>query len=469
MIFLSVLASMYTTSVPEIDVTIPFIALLGDNPVTMYENDTYIDAGVTAYDNVDGNITANVAIFNSVNESTIAQYIITYNVSDAAGNAAAEVTRTVNVVAQSTLVAPIYKMIEPLKNTNFLEDSTNTLSTYDGEVSFTPNVTQYPQDGTLDIGAGNINSHYQVVTDDGIYGLFNVVPNTSYEMYVIAPKAGNVADIYRGDELTPIVLTESNKAYVIPTGDWVITDTPPAIIYNSNVTPNAPTNFIASDDEVGQITFTWTNSTVGIPTPTYDLYNVAGLVTAGITSPYTEAIPAGTDTYRIKAINSQGSTDSNTDSGTSVAASNAEIVANSTFDTDINDTYDGNSPTTLLWEDGTNLRVQKTNGFGASGHVLTEDLVVGNIYDLICDVSGIEGSNPDFAIVVADSIDPVNRYSDTLLFNGSVSSTQTITQSVTIPVLENSATKWDRIEIWIGWGVAGGEWVKINSLSLKAQ
>ncbi|MFT5964316.1 MAG: hypothetical protein ACI9L6_001051, partial [Flavobacterium sp.] len=51
----------------------------------------------TALDSYDGDITTSIIIVNSVNTAVSGKYTVTYNVSDAGGNAAVEVTRTVNV------------------------------------------------------------------------------------------------------------------------------------------------------------------------------------------------------------------------------------------------------------------------------------------------------------------------------------------------------------------------------------
>ena len=59
--------------------------------------DTYTDAGATAIDNIDGDLTSSIVTVNPVDTSTAGTYTVTYNVSDAAGNAAEEVTRTVFV------------------------------------------------------------------------------------------------------------------------------------------------------------------------------------------------------------------------------------------------------------------------------------------------------------------------------------------------------------------------------------
>lgn len=79
------------------DTTAPVITLLGENSVNLNVGDDYVDAGATAFDNVDGDITANIIIVNPVDTSIAGTYIVTYNASDSAGNAADEATRTVNV------------------------------------------------------------------------------------------------------------------------------------------------------------------------------------------------------------------------------------------------------------------------------------------------------------------------------------------------------------------------------------
>ena len=82
----------------EADTTPPTITLIGDNPVTIDVGSTYEDAGATAIDDVDGDLTGSIVVANNVNTSVADSYTVTYNVSDSAGNAAVEVVRTVNVV-----------------------------------------------------------------------------------------------------------------------------------------------------------------------------------------------------------------------------------------------------------------------------------------------------------------------------------------------------------------------------------
>ena len=84
-------------SAVEIDVVPPVITLIGSITVNLYVGSTYEDAGSTAIDNVDGNITEDIVVVNPVDTTTAGTYIITYNVSDVAGNPAEEVTRNVKV------------------------------------------------------------------------------------------------------------------------------------------------------------------------------------------------------------------------------------------------------------------------------------------------------------------------------------------------------------------------------------
>ena len=89
-----------TLTVPAADTTAPSITLLGSTPVTHAQQAVYTDAGATASDNLDGDITADIVTVNPVDVDTVGSYTITYNVDDAAGNSAAQVTRTVNVTDQ---------------------------------------------------------------------------------------------------------------------------------------------------------------------------------------------------------------------------------------------------------------------------------------------------------------------------------------------------------------------------------
>jgi hypothetical protein len=80
-----------------VDTEAPVITLIGESPVSIDQDATYTDPGATATDNVDGDITANITATSNVDTSTVGTYTITYTVSDAAGNAATPVVRTITV------------------------------------------------------------------------------------------------------------------------------------------------------------------------------------------------------------------------------------------------------------------------------------------------------------------------------------------------------------------------------------
>ncbi|MDO1502255.1 DUF5011 domain-containing protein [Winogradskyella maritima] len=79
------------------DTTAPVITLNGVATVNLTVGDTFTDAGATATDNIDGNLTASIVVAGSVNTNVAGTYTLTYNVSDVAGNAATPVSRTINV------------------------------------------------------------------------------------------------------------------------------------------------------------------------------------------------------------------------------------------------------------------------------------------------------------------------------------------------------------------------------------
>lgn len=69
----------------------------GDDTVYHVLNQVYVDAGATATDETDGNVTSNIYIDNQVNEDRIGEYIVNYSVVDKAGNEAPPVSRVVFV------------------------------------------------------------------------------------------------------------------------------------------------------------------------------------------------------------------------------------------------------------------------------------------------------------------------------------------------------------------------------------
>ena len=80
----------------------PILTLVGAPDVVVYQNTSYHDAGATASDNSDGDITNSIEISNPVDTSTIGTYNEIYNVRDSSGNSATPISRLVTVLPVST-------------------------------------------------------------------------------------------------------------------------------------------------------------------------------------------------------------------------------------------------------------------------------------------------------------------------------------------------------------------------------
>jgi len=79
------------------DTIAPVIILTGSATMNLNVGDSFTDPGATASDNIDGDLTSSIVTTGAVVLDTAGTYQITYNVSDAAGNAATPVIRTVIV------------------------------------------------------------------------------------------------------------------------------------------------------------------------------------------------------------------------------------------------------------------------------------------------------------------------------------------------------------------------------------
>ena len=83
------------------DTTPPVLTLLGDANATHAKDTAWVEPGATASDTLDGNLTNQVTITGTVDVNSSGTYVLTYSVSDGAGNDS-NVTRVVNVVGIAT-------------------------------------------------------------------------------------------------------------------------------------------------------------------------------------------------------------------------------------------------------------------------------------------------------------------------------------------------------------------------------
>ena len=122
-----------TALVTFVDTAKPVITLTGASPITIERGLGYLDSGATATDNVDGNITADIVTVNPVDANKIGTYTVTYDVGDAAGNAAIQVTRT--VIVEDTIAPGVSIINQPA--------SVNTLNSFNVTFQFTEVVSGF--------------------------------------------------------------------------------------------------------------------------------------------------------------------------------------------------------------------------------------------------------------------------------------------------------------------------------------
>jgi len=114
---------------------------LGDADVTLEALSVYSDAGATAFDSYDGDLTEDILVVNEVNANVPGDYLVKYNVSDSSGNSAVEVVRTVHIVDSTPPVISILG-INPVNiyiGDAYTDAGAEAMDNIDGNI--TPNIT----------------------------------------------------------------------------------------------------------------------------------------------------------------------------------------------------------------------------------------------------------------------------------------------------------------------------------------
>lgn len=135
----------------------PVIVLLGDETVNLAKGEIFSDAGVTATDNKDGAITNKVVMTSTFVSGTVGTYNAKYNVTDAAGNVAKEVVRTIIV---SEAVPELNANIVYVKNNKveIKEATADLVKRFEKETTNILFVSKQP----LNDGATPVSVDYQV-------------------------------------------------------------------------------------------------------------------------------------------------------------------------------------------------------------------------------------------------------------------------------------------------------------------
>ena len=189
-------AASVVRTVRVLDEVAPVITLKGEQSVTVNVGENYEDAGATANDDVDGDITQSIEITGLIITGTPGVYTLTYNVKDKSGNAAASVVRTVRVVDE---VAPVI--------------------TLKGEQSVTVNVGENYEDAGA---TANDDVDGDITQSIEITGLIITgTPGVYTLTYNVKDKSGNAAaSVVRTvrvvDEVAPVVTLKGCLLYTSP-------------------------------------------------------------------------------------------------------------------------------------------------------------------------------------------------------------------------------------------------------------
>jgi len=174
-----------------IDTVVPVLTLVGPESLDVVLGEEFTDEGATALDDVDGDLSSSVVVTGFVDTQVLGTYIITYNVADAAGNEAQPITRTVNVIEDTTVIDTVAPTIS-LNGGLLINHEQGELFVDPGSVA-TDNV-----DGDISVNvqvSGSVNSHIS-----GNYIL----------TYNVSDSSGNAAvavtrEVHVRDTIAPVI------------------------------------------------------------------------------------------------------------------------------------------------------------------------------------------------------------------------------------------------------------------------
>ena len=217
-------AVQVTRTVDVVDTTAPVITLVGSNPQTIEVGGSYIELGATASDNVDGDISGSIVIdASAVVTSVLGSYSVTYDVTDAEGNAATQVVRTVDVVDTTppviTLVGSNPQTIEV--GGSYTELGATATDNYDGDIS-----------GSIVIDASGVNTSavgsypvtYNVSDGNGnaAVGVVRTVDVVDTTLPVISLVGSNPQTVEVGGSYTELGATATDNYDGVISGSIVI-------------------------------------------------------------------------------------------------------------------------------------------------------------------------------------------------------------------------------------------------------
>ncbi len=215
-------AAEVTRTVDVVDTTAPVITLTGDNPQTIELGDGYTELGATTDDGT------MVVIDTSDFTDAVGNYTITYNATDASGNNATEVTRTVDVVDTT---APVITLTGANPQTIELGDGYTELGATADDGSM---VVIDASDFTDAVGSYTIAYNATDASGNSATEVTRTVDVVDTTAPVITLTGANPQTIELGDGYTELGATaEDGSAVVIDTSDFTDAVGSYTIIYNA--------------------------------------------------------------------------------------------------------------------------------------------------------------------------------------------------------------------------------------------
>jgi len=207
------------------DATGPVVALLGSNPVDLEVGDPYVEAGATAFDAIEGDVSGSLVISGSVDTSTPGTYFLTYDASDSLGNAGTPAVRVVNVVDTTPPVISLVgaNPLEVSHGTSFVDPGATATDNVDGDVTGSIVATS-----TVDTSAvGTYSVTYEVSDSSGnaatpVVRTVEVVDTTGPVITIIGE---NPFEIGQGETYVDPGATATDAVDGDVTGSIVVTDT----------------------------------------------------------------------------------------------------------------------------------------------------------------------------------------------------------------------------------------------------
>jgi len=212
-----------TRSVSVVSGGFPVINLIGESPVSIYKGTTYTDAGATASDIEDGDITANIATTINVDTSTAGVYAVTYSVTDSHGNTVTS-TRAVSIISGASPVINLNgaSTVSIYKGTTYVDAGATASDAEDGDLTenivSTNNIDIFTE-GTYTVTFGVTDYHgnltiktRSVIVNSGespVININGISPVSIYKenSYI---DVGAVASDLEDGELTANIITTSN-------------------------------------------------------------------------------------------------------------------------------------------------------------------------------------------------------------------------------------------------------------------